>query len=126
MAARNVTRYATAAGARVPFVASAKSVGQESGGEENPVVMPDEDEVVHDPDEVKKKLRTIEVAQAKNGEYHYTVYGENHEKIYHSETFPRKEHAKEAARREHEGRSKFSYVLKWTDGRNGEVRRETL
>jgi uncharacterized protein YegP (UPF0339 family) len=74
-----------------------------------------------------KKLRILEVLPDITGEYYWRCLSENNEIVYVSQSFNSKSAAKEAAAREHEGRGgHYGYVLKWTDERSGEVKRETL
>jgi len=78
--------------------------------------------------EDKTPLRTIEVCESprddKPSEWFYRVWGGSNI-VYNSETFQHKSYAIKAARREHEGRSNFSYVLKYTDDEGVEIK-ETL
>ncbi|QZE10545.1 hypothetical protein SEA_SCOOBYDOOBYDOO_230 [Mycobacterium phage ScoobyDoobyDoo] len=74
-----------------------------------------------------KQLRVLEVFRDIHGFYCWHCVAANGEIVYVGESFPRKSQAKEAAAREHEGRSgRYEYVLKWTDERSGEIKRETL
>jgi len=79
--------------------------------------------------EDKPQLRTVEICESERdgapNQWWYRVVGANNEVLYSSETFQQKSYAIKAARREHEGRSNFSYVLKYTDDEGVEVK-ETL
>lgn len=58
--------------------------------------------------------------------YHVRAGGPAGEILYVSESYASKTGARTAAVREHEGRSKFEYILEWPDGRTGKTNRETL
>jgi uncharacterized protein YegP (UPF0339 family) len=74
---------------------------------------------------VERELRNIEIRKAKGPGFWYRVTAANNEVVYHSETFPEQNKAIKAARREHEGRTKFTYVLSYVD-RSGKQVEETL
>lgn len=73
----------------------------------------------------ESEIRNIEVRKAKGPGFWYRVTADNNEVVYHSETYPEQNKAIRAARREHEGRSNFTYVLSYLD-RNGDQVKETL
>ena len=76
---------------------------------------------------VAKQLRVLEIVRDHQGMHYWRCVGANGQIVYWGESFPRKEQAKHAAVREHEGRGgRFQYVLKWTDERSNTVKRETL
>jgi len=80
-----------------------------------------------------KPIRVIQVLPTQNGYppldgyfYHVRAGSENGEILYVSQNYTNKQVARHAAVREHEGRSKFAYVLEYTDGRTKQLVRETL
>jgi hypothetical protein len=73
----------------------------------------------------KKPLRRVVVEESADGQWYYVAKAHNGEVVYTSEMFKRRHYAVKAARREHEGRTNFSYVLEHEDPKLGIVK-ETL
>ena len=68
--------------------------------------------------------KTVPVVDHK-AQWWWRVRGANNEVLYSSETFTRKFDAVRSARREHEGRTAFLYILEFPD-ENGAIVKETL
>lgn len=81
-----------------------------------------------------KVVRVIQVLPVKwesgqvTGDFYYKVRAGSAggDMLYFSQVYASKQVARNAAVREHEGRSNFEYMLEWTDGRTGKQIRETL
>ena len=71
-----------------------------------------------------KPVRTIKIKPSSDGQFYFVVTSRNGEPVYTSETYKRRPACIAAARREHEGRTNFDYVLQH-DGPQGTVT-ETL
>lgn len=79
----------------------------------------------------RKPVRIIQVLPTRGvglDYYYYHVRSRSAEGeiLYVSQNYASKQGAKTAAVREHEGRSKFAYVIEWPNDRTGGTNRETL
>jgi hypothetical protein len=72
-----------------------------------------------------RHVRIINVKPSKDGQFYYVVESRNGQPVYTSETFKRQASAIKAARKEHEGRGNFDYILQYEHPKQGHVR-ETL
>ncbi len=72
-----------------------------------------------------KRFRKVRVLPSADGQFFYVASARKDEKVYTSETFPRRTSAINAARREHEGRNeKYDYLLEYENNK-GYLVRET-
>jgi Domain of unknown function (DUF1508) len=74
---------------------------------------------------VKRHVRIINVKPSSDGQFYYVVEAKNGQPVYTSETYKRQHDVIKAARKEHEGRGNFDYVLQYQHPKQGTVR-ETL